>query len=78
MFRAKFLTRMREQGFTLPESIPGHWVAQCEQVGRGDQALTYLARYLYRGVLREQTSWITTVSKSPSATRTVRPGAGRP
>ncbi|SOB75520.1 Transposase zinc-binding domain-containing protein [Marinobacter sp. LV10R510-11A] len=54
VFRAKFLTRMREQGFALPESIPKHWVAQCEQVGRGDQALTYLARYLYRGVLREQ------------------------
>lgn len=53
MFRAKFLTRMREHGFALPESIPKRWVAQCEQVGRGGPALTYLARYLYRGVLRE-------------------------
>jgi len=54
VFRAKFLDRMREQGLALPESIPKHWVAQCEHVGRGDTALTYLARYLYRGVLREQ------------------------
>lgn len=54
VFRAKFLDRMREQGFALPEAIPRDWVAQCEQVGRGDTALTYLARYLYRGVLREK------------------------
>lgn len=54
VFRAKFLQRMREHGFDLPESIPRQWVAQCEHVGRGDPALTYLARYLYRGVLREE------------------------
>ena len=54
VFRAKFLTRMREQGFALPDAIPRDWVAQCEYVGRGDTALTYLARYLYRGVLRER------------------------
>lgn len=54
VFRAKFLARMRAQGFGLPEGISRDWVAQCEHVGRGDTALTYLARYLYRGVLREQ------------------------
>ena len=54
VFRAKFLDRMRQQGFTLPDAIPRDWVAQCEHVGRGDTALTYLARYLYRGVLRER------------------------
>jgi len=53
VFRAKFLDRMRKQGFALPDAIPRDWIAQCEQVGRGDHALTYLARYLYRGVLRE-------------------------
>lgn len=54
VFRGKFLAALREQGFTLPENLPQQWVAQCEHVGRGEQALTYLARYLYRGVLREQ------------------------
>lgn len=54
VFRAKFLARMREQGFVPPSALPAQWVAQCEHVGRGDSALTYLARYLYRGVLREQ------------------------
>lgn len=53
VFRAKFLDRMREQGFALPDAVPRQWIAQCEQVGRGDHALTYLSRYLYRGVLRE-------------------------
>lgn len=47
-------SRFKAQGFTLPDTLPREWVAQCENVGRGDQALTYLARYLYRGVLREQ------------------------
>lgn len=54
VFRAKFLERMRDQGLALPDAIPRDWVAQCEHVGRGDTALTYLARYLYRGVIREQ------------------------
>ena len=54
VFRGRFLAALKEQGFTLPNTLPGEWVAQCENVGRGEQALTYLARYLYRGVLREQ------------------------
>ncbi len=54
VFRGKFLTALREQGLTLPDNLPRQWVAQCEHVGRGEQALTYLARYLYRGVLSEQ------------------------
>jgi hypothetical protein len=27
--------------------------ADCQHVGKGDKALTYLARYLYRGVISE-------------------------
>lgn len=54
VFRGKFLAALKEQGFSLPDKLPEEWVAQCEHVGRGEQALTYLARYLYRGVLREQ------------------------
>nr|WP_278248727.1 transposase [Marinobacter halodurans] len=33
VFRAKFLTRMRKQGFALPDAMPRRWVAQCEQSG---------------------------------------------
>lgn len=32
----------------------GKWVADCQSVGRGLPALTYLARYLYRGVISEK------------------------
>lgn len=33
--------------------MPKSWIAHSERVGRGDSALTYLARYLYRGVISE-------------------------
>lgn len=54
VFRGKFIAAMKQQGFSLPPNIPKDWVAQCEYVGKGDSALTYLARYLYRGVISEQ------------------------
>ena len=54
VFRAKFLEAMNQQGFVLPKNMPKNWVAHCESVGRGDGALTYLARYLYRGVISEK------------------------
>ena len=44
---------MKEAGYWLPNGLPGSWVVQCERVGRGESALTYLARYLYRGVISE-------------------------
>jgi hypothetical protein len=34
--------------------VPKDWVVDCKHVGRGDQALTYLGKYLYRGVLQEK------------------------
>ena len=37
----------------MPLNTPQKWNADCEYVGRGDKALTYLARYLYRGVISE-------------------------
>lgn len=54
VFRAKFIAAMKQQGFSLPPNTPTDWVAQCEYVGQGEAALTYLARYLYRGVISEQ------------------------
>jgi hypothetical protein len=49
-FRGAFLNALREQGLG-PHITPKRWVAHCERVGRGREALQYLARYLYRGVL---------------------------
>lgn len=45
---------MKEAGYWLPDGLPGSWVVQCERVGRGESALTYLARYLCRGVISER------------------------
>lgn len=54
VFRGKFIAVMKQKGFSLPLNTPKDWVAQCEYVGKGESALTYLARYLYRGVISEQ------------------------
>ncbi len=53
VFRAKFLTALKKKGIQCPDSLPEKWVAQCQHVGRGEPALKYLARYLYRGVIDE-------------------------
>lgn len=54
VFRAKFITLMCAAGYYLPAKTPKSWNADCEYVGKGDGALTYLARYLYRSVISEQ------------------------
>ena len=33
--------------------VPQKWVVDCAHVGRGKSALQYLSRYLYRGVISE-------------------------
>lgn len=45
---------MKQAGLKIRTSIPQKWVVDCKHVGRGDQALTYLGKYLYRGVLQEK------------------------
>ncbi len=45
---------MKELGWTVRADLPAQWVVDCQPVGKGDQALTYLGRYLYRGVLPEK------------------------
>ena len=53
VFRGKFIALMCKSGYYLPPKTPSSWVADCHHVGKGDSALTYLARYLYRGVVNE-------------------------
>lgn len=54
VFRGKFLEALNRRQLTCAEVSPSQWIAHCQSVGRGDKAITYLSRYLYRGVLREQ------------------------
>jgi len=54
VFRAKWLQAMKEQGIKVKATLPDDWVAHCKHVGAGEKALTYLGKYLYRGVLQEK------------------------
>jgi hypothetical protein len=54
VFRAKMLDGIRRAGLKLPARHPAEWVVDCKAVGAGGQALVYLGRYLYRGVLPEK------------------------
>jgi len=54
VFRARFLAAMKAAQLTIPDDLPGEWVADCEHVGKGEPALEYLSRYLYRGVISEK------------------------
>ncbi len=54
VFRAKILNGLTNACITLPENYPAKWVVDCKHVGSGEKALTYLARYLYKGVILEK------------------------
>ena len=54
VFRAKLLRALHEAGVAIPTGLPPRWVVDCRNVGRGEPALEYLSRYLYRGVIRER------------------------
>lgn len=53
IFRGIFLRMLFEQALPLPSGLPKQWVAHIRKVGRGQKALRYLSRYLYRGVISE-------------------------
>jgi hypothetical protein len=53
-FRGRFMEAIKEAGLDIPPKIPKKWVAHCDNVGRGIEALKYLSRYLYRGVISEK------------------------
>lgn len=54
VFRAKLLEAITLAGLALPDRFPTKWVVDVRSVGRGDQALVYLGRYLYKGVIQEK------------------------
>lgn len=54
VFRAKWLHAMKKNGLKVRSTIPEDWIVDCTHVGAGDKALTYLGKYLYRGVLPEK------------------------
>jgi hypothetical protein len=54
VFRAKLLEAITQEGLALPVRYPETWVVDCQSVGRGEKALIYLGRYLYKGVIQEK------------------------
>jgi len=54
VFRARLLRALHEAGVPIPTGLPPKWVVDCRRVGRGEPALEYLSRYLYRGVIAER------------------------
>jgi len=54
VFCAKMLAGIKQAGLKLPDAYPTKWVVDCKAVGGGRQALIYLGRYLYRGVIQEK------------------------
>ncbi len=45
---------MNQSRLVIPDGVPSKWVVDCRHVEKGKPALTYLARYLYRGVSNER------------------------
>jgi hypothetical protein len=54
VFTGKFMHALTQAGYHLPADTPTKYNVDCQHVGKGDKALTYLARYLYRGVINEK------------------------
>ncbi len=54
VFRARFLTELKDNHLSIPHKLPKQWVANVLNVGKGLPALKYLSRYLYRGVISEK------------------------
>lgn len=54
VFRARLLHALHEAAVPIPTGLPPKWVVDCRSVGRGEPALRYLSRYLYRGVIGER------------------------
>lgn len=54
VFRGKWYQAMKQEGLSVSATLPKNWVVDCKHVDSGDKALTYLGKYLYRGVLQER------------------------
>jgi len=53
VFRGKLYSEIEGRELEMPTHVPTEWVVDCRHVGRGEKALEYLSRYLYRGVISE-------------------------
>ncbi len=51
VFRGKLLHEIDRSGLRSTTPVPKEWVVDCRHAGRGESALEYLSRYLYRGVI---------------------------
>lgn len=54
VFRARMLEGLTKAGLSLPRCVPRKWVVDCTHAGKGYSALKYLSRYLYRGVISQE------------------------
>lgn len=54
LFKGKFLAALEEEGIAFDKELYHDWVVNCKAMGKGEQALEYLSRYLYRGVITER------------------------
>lgn len=54
LFKGKLTALLKTAGlYFRPQVYHINWVTHCQYVGKGEKALEYLSRYLYRGVIRE-------------------------
>ena len=53
IFRGILLKLLIENSITFSRKLKGQWVAHVKNIGRGEKALRYLSRYLYRGVINQ-------------------------
>jgi len=54
VFRAKLLKAMVDNKLPLPSNYPEKWVVNCKSVGKGEKAIIYLGKYLYKGFIQEK------------------------
>ncbi len=54
VFRAKLLKIMVDNNLQIPNDCPKKWIVDCKNVGKGNKALIYLGKYLYKGVVQEK------------------------
>ncbi len=54
VYHGKWIAALKKEKLRVENTIPDNWVVNCTYVGQGDQAITYLGKYLYRGVLPEK------------------------
>jgi hypothetical protein len=55
LFKGKFLSGLKQLSLPFDQALyKRDWVVDCQFSGKGDSALKYLSRYLYRGAISEK------------------------